>query len=69
MTLPDFLEPHLAARNAVTADGPALRDRERACSSPTAAACTSAEDLRTEERVVLKEARPHAGLDVPAGTP
>ncbi|GGS71675.1 class III lanthionine synthetase LanKC [Nonomuraea spiralis] len=61
-TLPGFLEPHLAARNAVTMDGLPYRI-ESVLHFSNGGGVYLARDTRTEERVVLKEARPHAGLD------
>lgn len=63
VTLPKFLEPHLAARNAVTlTDLPYTIDRVLHYSN--GGGIYTGLDTRTGERVVLKEARPHAGLDV-----
>ena len=61
VTLPAFLEPHLAARNARRSTTCPTRSSAR-CTSPTAAASTPASSARRGEQVVLKEARPHAGL-------
>ncbi|NUT09245.1 MAG: protein kinase/lanthionine synthetase C family protein [Nonomuraea sp.] len=61
-TLPAFLEPHLAARNAVTMDGLPYRI-ESVLHFSNGGGVYLARDTRTDERVVLKEARPHAGLD------
>jgi serine/threonine protein kinase len=62
VTLPDFLAPHLAARNAVTvADLPYRIDRVLHFSN--GGGIYVATDTRTGERVVLKEGRPHSGLD------
>ncbi|TJZ54277.1 lantipeptide synthetase [Streptomyces piniterrae] len=59
--LPGFLEPHLAARG-----GAALADLpyrfEKALHFSNGGGIYAGEDLRTGDRVVLKEARPHAGL-------
>ena len=59
--LPEFLEPHLAARNAV-----AMTDLEYDLTGPlhfsNGGGVYTATDKRTGERVILKEARPHAGL-------
>ncbi|SDH53975.1 class III lanthionine synthetase LanKC [Nonomuraea jiangxiensis] len=61
-TLPGFLEPHLAARNAVTMSGlPYAVDSVLHFSN--GGGVYLGRDTRTGERVVLKEARPHAGLD------
>jgi len=60
--LPDFLAPHLAARNAVTVtDLPYAI--ERVLHFSNGGGVYLATDRRTGEAVVLKEARPHAGLD------
>jgi hypothetical protein len=60
--LPAFLRPHLAARNAnVVVDLPYRIDE--AIHFSNAGGLYAAVDTRTGERVVLKEARPHAGLD------
>ncbi|MGH3912425.1 MAG: class III lanthionine synthetase LanKC [Pseudonocardiaceae bacterium] len=60
--LPDFLAPHLAARNAVTvADLPYTIDRVVHFSN--GGGIYVGRDTRTGEEVVLKEGRPHSGLD------
>ncbi|MEZ0071126.1 class III lanthionine synthetase LanKC [Planotetraspora sp. GP83] len=60
--LPEFLEPHLAARNAVTLEGlPYQVDSVLHFSN--GGGVYLGRDTRTGEQVVLKEARPHAGLD------
>jgi serine/threonine protein kinase len=62
VTLPAFLEPHLAARNAVTTtDLPYTI--ERVLHFSNGGGIYLGRDTRTGEKVVLKEARPHAGLD------
>jgi len=62
VTLPEFLEPHLAARNAVTiADLPYTI--ERVVHFSNGGGIYVGRDTRTGEEVVLKEGRPHAGLD------
>ncbi|GIH08181.1 serine/threonine protein kinase [Rhizocola hellebori] len=62
ITLPEFLEPHFAARNAVTmADLPYAI--ERVLHFSNGGGIYVAKDTRTDEEVVLKEARPHSGLD------
>ncbi|WTS78237.1 class III lanthionine synthetase LanKC [Streptomyces sp. NBC_00104] len=59
--LPAFLEPHLAAsRRTTVADLPYRIDN--ALHFSNAGGLYTAVDTRTRERVVLKEARPHAGL-------
>jgi predicted Ser/Thr protein kinase len=59
--LPDFLAPHAAARDAVTvAELP--YDVERALHFSNGGGVYVGVDKRTAERVILKEARPHAGL-------
>ncbi len=61
VTLPGFLAPHLAARNAVTmSDLPYQVDR--ALHFSNGGGVYAGRDPRSGERVVLKEARPHAGL-------
>ena len=62
VTVPGFLAPHLAARNAVTTNEVPYRI-ERVMHFSNGGGLYAAEDTRTGERVVLKEARPHAGLD------
>lgn len=62
VTLPDFLEPHLAARNAVTM-GELPYEIERVLHFSNGGGVYAGTDKRTGARVVLKEARPHAGLD------
>ncbi|MBB2911554.1 putative Ser/Thr protein kinase [Streptosporangium becharense] len=62
VTLPPFLEPHLAARNAVTTEGLPYRI-ESVMQFSNGGGVYLAQDVRTGTRVVLKEARPHAGLD------
>lgn len=60
--VPDFLAPHLAARNAVTvADLPYAI--ERVLHFSNGGGVYLSRDTRTDEQVVLKEGRPHAGLD------
>ncbi|MFG3436701.1 class III lanthionine synthetase LanKC [Nonomuraea sp. NPDC047897] len=61
-TLPAFLEPHLAARNAVTTSGLPY-DIERVLHFSNGGGVYLATSRDTGRRVVLKEARPHAGLD------
>jgi serine/threonine protein kinase len=62
VTLPAFLEPHLAARNAVTTtDLPYTI--ERVLHFSNGGGIYAGHDTRTGKEVVLKEARPHAGLD------
>ncbi|MGQ0774983.1 MAG: class III lanthionine synthetase LanKC [Pseudonocardiales bacterium] len=62
VTLPDFLVPHLAARNAVTvADLPYTIEKPLHFSN--GGGIYLGRDTRTDEQVVLKEGRPHAGLD------
>jgi len=61
VTLPSFLAPHLAARNAVT-----LKDLpyqiDQALHFSNGGGVYAGTDSRTGDRVVLKEARPYAGL-------
>lgn len=62
VTLPDFLSPHLAARNAVTVnDMPYVV--ERVLHFSNGGGIYVGRDTRTDMQVVLKEGRPHAGLD------
>ncbi|MFG2894377.1 class III lanthionine synthetase LanKC [Streptomyces sp. NPDC048248] len=61
VTLPDFLQPHMAARSATTVSDIPYRI-ERALHFSNGGGVYVARDLRTDEQVVLKEARPHAGL-------
>ncbi|MGY0235111.1 class III lanthionine synthetase LanKC [Longispora urticae] len=62
VTLPAFLAPHLAARNAVhVADLPYTIDGVLHFSN--GGGVYTGKDTRTGARVVLKEGRPHAGLD------
>ncbi|MEV5706602.1 class III lanthionine synthetase LanKC [Actinoallomurus sp. NPDC052274] len=61
VTVPDCLRPHLAARDAVTMAGLPYRVTE-ALHFSNGGGVYTAEDTRTGERVVLKEARPYAGL-------
>lgn len=62
VTLPDFLAPHLAARNAATTTDLPYRI-EKVIHFSNGGGLYEARDTRTGDRVVLKEARPHAGLD------
>ncbi|MEU8371374.1 class III lanthionine synthetase LanKC [Micromonospora tulbaghiae] len=62
VTLPDFLAPHLAARNAATTTDLPYRI-EKVIHFSNGGGLYEARDTRTGQRVVLKEARPHAGLD------
>lgn len=62
LELPAFLEPHLAARNAVTTLELPYRI-ESVLAFSNGGGVYLATDTRTGDRVVLKEARPHAGLD------
>ncbi len=59
--LPEFLEPHLAARNSVTIEDLPYQV-EHALHFSNGGGVYEATDKRTGARVVLKEARPHAGL-------
>ncbi|MEU6715324.1 class III lanthionine synthetase LanKC [Nonomuraea sp. NPDC046802] len=61
-TLPAFLAPHLAARNSVTLSGLPYQV-ESVLHFSNGGGVYLGRDTRTGERVVLKEARPHAGLD------
>lgn len=62
VSLPDFLAPHLAARNAVTVTGMPYRI-ERVLHFSNGGGVYLGRDTRTDTEVVLKEGRPHAGLD------
>ncbi|GAA3134376.1 class III lanthionine synthetase LanKC [Planomonospora alba] len=62
VTLPAFLEPHLAARNAVTVDGLPYAI-ESVMHFSNGGGVYLGRDTRTGRQVVLKEARPYAGLD------
>jgi hypothetical protein len=66
VNLPDFLVPHLAARNATTTTDLPYRI-ERVIHFSNGGGLYVGRDTRTDTAVVLKEARPHAGLDA-AGT-
>jgi hypothetical protein len=61
VALPDFLAPHLAARSTVTVAGLPY-DIHEALHFSNGGGVYAATDRRTGDRVVLKEARPHAGL-------
>ncbi len=61
VTLPECLEPHLAARSSATVQQVPYRF-ERALHFSNGGGIYQGVDLRTNEPVVLKEARPHAGL-------
>lgn len=61
VALPEFLAPHLAARNATTTGDLPYRI-ERALHFSNGGGVYAGTDTRTGEKVVLKEARPHAGL-------
>jgi serine/threonine protein kinase len=60
--LPAFLAPHLAARNATTTADLPYRI-ERVIHFSNGGGLYVGRDTRTDTRVVLKEARPYAGLD------
>ncbi|MES5817469.1 class III lanthionine synthetase LanKC [Streptomyces sp. RG80] len=61
VTLPAFLEPHLAARNTTTVGDLPYRI-EKALHFSNGGGVYSGTDTRDGSRVVLKEGRPHAGL-------
>ncbi|WP_435613216.1 class III lanthionine synthetase LanKC [Streptomyces sp. bgisy159] len=61
VTLPDFLAPHLAARNTTTVGDLPYRV-EKALHFSNGGGVYAGTDTRTGAKVVLKEARPHAGL-------
>lgn len=62
VTIPDFLAPHLAARTAATVDEMPYTV-ERVIHFSNGGGIYVGQDKRTGEQVVLKEARPHCGLD------
>ncbi|MGA8113691.1 MAG: class III lanthionine synthetase LanKC [Actinocatenispora sp.] len=62
LTLPDFLAPELAARNAVTVAGLPYRV-DKVLHFSNGGGIYQATDTRSGRTVVLKEARPYAGLD------
>ncbi|MGK5730499.1 class III lanthionine synthetase LanKC, partial [Streptomyces sp. URMC 124] len=61
VTLPDFLAPHLAARNATTVGDLPYRI-EKALHFSNGGGVYAGTDTRDGRKVVLKEGRPHAGL-------
>ncbi|WP_171163439.1 class III lanthionine synthetase LanKC [Streptomyces sp. I05A-00742] len=61
VTLPEFLAPHLAARNATTVTDLPYRI-EKALHFSNGGGVYRGTDTRDGRRVVLKEGRPHAGL-------
>jgi serine/threonine protein kinase len=61
VTLPEFLHPHLEARNSTTVTGLPYRI-ERALHFSNGGGVYAGTHLATGDTVVLKEARPHAGL-------
>ncbi|MCW7941333.1 serine/threonine protein kinase [Streptomyces hygroscopicus] len=61
VTLPEFLAPQLAARNATTVGDLPYRI-EKALHFSNGGGVYAATDTRTGRKVVLKEGRPHAGL-------
>ncbi|MGH3829694.1 MAG: class III lanthionine synthetase LanKC [Pseudonocardiaceae bacterium] len=63
VSLPAFLEPHLAARNSVKVDSVPYQI-ERVLHFSNGGGLYAGREVQTDARVVLKEARPHAGLDV-----
>ncbi|WP_442790471.1 class III lanthionine synthetase LanKC [Nonomuraea sp. NBC_01738] len=62
ITLPRFLEPHIAARAAASLDGVPYRI-DKVLHFSNGGGVYLGADRRTGGRVVLKEARAHAGLD------
>ncbi|MBO4209292.1 class III lanthionine synthetase LanKC [Micromonospora echinofusca] len=62
VTLPDFLAPHLTARNANSTNELPYRI-EKVIHFSNGGGLYVGRDLRTDTQVVLKEARPYAGLD------
>lgn len=63
VSLPVFLEPHLAARNSVKVDSLPYQI-ERVLHFSNGGGLYAGRDFQTDAQVVLKEARPYAGLDV-----
>lgn len=61
VTLPEFLRPHLQARNTTTVGELPYRV-EKALHFSNGGGVYAGSDLRDGRRVVLKEGRPHAGL-------
>lgn len=61
VTLPAFLEPHLAARNTTTVGELPYRI-EKALHFSNGGGVYAGTDVRDGSKVVLKEGRPHAGL-------
>ncbi|MET8811424.1 class III lanthionine synthetase LanKC [Streptomyces sp. NPDC004549] len=61
VTLPEFLRPHLQARNTTTVGELPYRI-EKALHFSNGGGVYAGSDVRDGSRVVLKEARPHAGL-------
>ncbi|CAL9343055.1 putative SapB synthase [Streptomyces sp. enrichment culture] len=61
VTLPGFLEPHLAARNTTTVGDLPYRI-EKALHFSNGGGVYAGTDTRDGRKVVLKEGRPHAGL-------
>ncbi|MGW2328866.1 class III lanthionine synthetase LanKC [Streptomyces sp. NPDC001700] len=61
VTLPEFLQPHVEARRAVSLAGLPYAVR-RPVHFSNGGGVYIAEDTRTGEEVILKEARPYAGL-------
>jgi tRNA A-37 threonylcarbamoyl transferase component Bud32 len=61
VTLPEFLEPHLEARNSTSLEELPYRI-DRALHFSNGGGVYAGAHLPTGEEVVLKEARPHAGL-------
>lgn len=63
VTMPPFLEPHLQARRRATVADVPYRFQQ-ALHFSNGGGIYAAEDERTGQQLVLKEARPHAGLDL-----
>ncbi|MFJ9722153.1 class III lanthionine synthetase LanKC [Streptomyces sp. NPDC101209] len=61
VTLPDFLQPHLQARNTTTVGDLPYRI-EKALHFSNGGGVYAGTDTRSGRKVVLKEGRPHAGL-------
>ncbi len=62
VALPDFLAPHLAARNATSTDEVPYQI-EKVIHFSNGGGLYVGRDRRTDTQLVFKEARPHAGLD------
>lgn len=63
VSLPEFLRPYLEARNSVSIEGMPY-EIETVLHFSNGGGVYLGRDRRTGQRVVLKEGRPHAGLDI-----